>query len=74
LTVSLAANGSNLVFSGANGVPAATYYVLSSTNIALPAAQWTVTATNSFDANGNFNFTNTADPNAPQTFYRLRMP
>jgi hypothetical protein len=65
--------GNNFIFSGSNGNAGAPYYVLSSTNVALSPALWTVIATNHFDANGNFNFTNPADPNAPQTFYMLRL-
>jgi len=66
-------SGNNFIFSGANGNAGAQYYVLASTNLSLPPAQWTVIATNNFDGNGNFNFTNPADPNASQTFYLLRL-
>jgi autotransporter-associated beta strand protein len=66
-------NGNNFTFSGAGGVPGWTYYILATTNLGLPASQWPVIATNAFDANGNFNFTNNPDPNASQTFYLLRL-
>jgi hypothetical protein len=65
--------GANLLFRVANGVPGGTNYVLSSTNLALPLNQWTITATNTFDAGGGGNFTNSLDPNAPQTYYLLRL-
>jgi len=66
--------GTNLVMSGSNGVPSQTYRVLASTNIALPVANWTPIATNSFDANGNFVFTNSVKASIPKQFYRLSLP
>ena len=63
-----------LAMSGSGGPAGGTYYVLGSTNIALPVNLWTRIETNQFDANGNFNFTNAADPAATQTFYRLQLP
>jgi hypothetical protein len=73
VVINVQASGSNLVFSGTNGNAGAPYYVLASTNLALPAAQWTVIGTNNFDSNGNFNFTNPLDPNTPQLFYQLQL-
>ena len=43
-------------------LPGWPYCVLASTNLALPASQWLSVATNSFDANGNFDFTNSVAP------------
>ena len=63
-------NGSNLIFSGTNGVPDATYYVLTSTNISLPRANWGPISTNQFDANGSFAFTNGLN-GQPRQFYLL---
>ncbi|TAK98315.1 MAG: hypothetical protein EPO07_12190 [Verrucomicrobia bacterium] len=68
--VSAAVNGANLVFSGTNGVPGSIYYLLSSTNIALPLANWTRVATNVFGADGSFASTNTSG-GSPQKFFRL---
>jgi autotransporter-associated beta strand protein len=65
--------GSNFSFSGTGGVPNWNYYVLTSTNMAAPMIQWAPIATNPFDARGNFVFTNSTDPNAPQTFYMLQL-
>jgi len=62
----------NFVFGGSNGLPFGTYYVLSSSNIALPFSQWTPVATNPFDANGAFNFTNAGGTNS--LFYLLQSP
>jgi hypothetical protein len=63
-----------LVLSGSGGQPGKPYYVLSSTNLSLPAAQWTPMGTNSFDGNGLFHFTNTQDPSSAQFYYLLQMP
>jgi hypothetical protein len=67
-------NGANLIVSGSGGTPGANYYVLSSTNIALPAASWTRIATNQFDGSGNFAFTNAASPAFSQRFFRIQLP
>jgi len=64
----------NLIFSGSNGLPNGTYYVLVSTNVALPLGQWTPIATNPFDSSGNFMFTNPINPNSAQLFYLLQLP
>jgi fibronectin-binding autotransporter adhesin len=63
--------GTSLVFSGSNGLAADTYYVLTSTNVKLARASWTPIATNTFDANGNFSFTNSLTPPAPQRFFLI---
>ena len=62
-----------LALNGSQGVPLGTYYLLSATNLSLPVAAWTVIATNSFDAGGNFNCTNAINPGAAQLFYRLQL-
>jgi hypothetical protein len=62
------------VISGSGGTTNGTYYVLVSTNIALPPNQWTPVSTNQFDGSGNFIFTNAMDPNNPQMFYLLQLP
>jgi hypothetical protein len=48
--------------------------VLASTNVALPLASWTTIATNSFDASGNFSFTNGVNPALPKQFFIIRLP
>ncbi len=63
----------NLVFSGANGWPGQNYYVLTSTNLALPLNQWKPISTNPFDPVGNFNLTSPIDPGTPQLFYLLQL-
>jgi len=71
---SIHATAHGLVMSGTGGTTNGTFYVLVSTNIALPLNQWTPVATNLFDGSGNFIFTNVPDPNAPQAFYLLQIP
>jgi len=66
-------SGGSLIFNGTNGAPGWPYYVLASTNLALPLTNWTVVATQIFDAGGNFNCTNSADPNTLQSFYLLKL-
>jgi len=62
------------MFSG-NGTltnAANTYYVLASTNVALPLTNWTTVATQQFDLTGNFAFTNRGGTNGQQ-FYLLKV-
>jgi autotransporter-associated beta strand protein len=66
-------SGGNFVVSG-TGPVSENYYVLSSTNAALPVANWTHEATNAFTAGGAFSFTNVISTNAAQKFYRLQLP
>jgi hypothetical protein len=66
-------SANNLIFGGTNGVAGAGYYVLSSTNLAVPLTNWTVLSTNIFDGSGNFNITNSMSPNVPKQFYLLKL-
>jgi fibronectin-binding autotransporter adhesin len=70
---SLSVNGANIVITGTNGQAGDAYYLLQSTNMALPLSQWKVTATNVLSANGNFTFTgtNAVVPGNQQQFYLL---
>ena len=72
--VGVTLTGGNLVFSGANGAPGWPVYVLASTNLASPLSNWTRIATNSFDLNGDLSFTNSFQPDRPQSFYLLQLP
>lgn len=67
-------SGTNIVVSGTNGLANGNYFVLATTNLTLPRASWTSIATNAFDANGNFNFTNAVNAGNPQSFYLLQLP
>jgi hypothetical protein len=54
VTVQVQFSGGSLNLSGTGGTANATYYVVGSTNLTLPMAQWTVVSTNQFDGSGNF--------------------
>jgi autotransporter-associated beta strand protein len=71
---SVALSGNNLIMSGSNGPPLQTYYVLATTNVALPVASWTPIATNAFDSTGKFTFTSTVSPSVPRRFFVLQVP
>ena len=69
----LVVSGINLQFMGNNGSASQPFYLLASTNAALPPLNWLNLATYNFDANGNFNFTIPARTNAFRCF-RLQVP
>ena len=71
---SIIRSGTNLVMRGTNGPGNGTYYVLASTNIALPLTNWTRVLTNQFSGNGNFSFTNPINPALPRRFFVLEVP
>jgi len=64
--------GGSLVLSGTGGPAAGTYYVIGTTNLTLPVAQWTVLSTNSFDGSGNFNVSVPVSANKPQQFLGIK--
>ncbi len=66
--------GGNLVMTGTNGTAGGNCFVLATTNLTQPMANWSFIATNQFGAGGAVIFTNPLNPNSPQTFYRLRLP
>lgn len=66
------ANGNNIILNGTNGPAGYPFIILTSTNVALPLAQWTAVATNNFDSNGNFAFTNSASTTS-QLFFLLKL-
>ena len=65
-------SGGNLTFAGTNGTPNGTFYVLSSTNVALPLSSWTPISTNNFDANGNYNVVLPITTSLVKQFYALK--
>lgn len=67
-------SGSDLIFSANGGVPGNEGILLTSTNLKQPLANWVPIATNLFDANGHFDFTNSADSGTPQRFFILQLP
>ena len=71
-TINVGAGG--LAMSGSGGPANENYYVLESTNLALPLNLWTRIVTNQFDDAGNFSFTNALDSGTRQNFYQLQLP
>ena len=70
---SLTLNGANVVLTVTAGQAGDAYYLLSSTNLALPINQWRTVATNVPATSGSFTFTgtNAVTPGDPQQFYIL---
>jgi len=67
-------SGRNIIISGTNNIGSAgTFHLLTSTNLSLPLANWTVLTNSSFN-NGNFSITNAIDPTKPAGFYILQVP
>jgi len=68
-------DGSNFFLNGTSGGNTSTYFiVLTSPDASVPLAGWTPILTNTFDANGNFAYTNAVNPNEPQRYYLLKTP
>lgn len=65
-------SGTNLVLSGTNGYSGGGYYLLSTTNVALPVSTWTRVLTNTFDGSGNFSITNHQTTNS-QRYYLIQL-
>lgn len=64
----------NLVFTGNRGPAGGTNYLVATTNLSLPMAQWARVATNKFDQSGQVIFTNAPAPGVAQRFHRLALP
>jgi autotransporter-associated beta strand protein len=70
---SVTLSGPNLIFSGTNGSDSGNFYVLASTNVALPLSNWTSIATGSFSPMGAFSVTNAVGVN-PSRFFIIQIP
>ena len=68
---STSASGGNFIFAGTGGSDNGTYYVLMSTNLLTPIANWTPIATNTFNGVGGFSVTNSLS-GGPQRFYIIK--
>lgn len=70
---SLVFTNGNLVITGTNAQATGVYYLLSTTNVALPKNQWTAVATNVVGTANSFTFigTNVVAPGNAQQFYIL---
>jgi len=73
-TLALTPSGANLILAGGNGPAGGTNFLVATTNLALPEAQWPRVATNQFDLTGNCAITNVVDASQPQLFYRIGLP
>ncbi|HVM51102.1 MAG TPA: LamG-like jellyroll fold domain-containing protein [Candidatus Acidoferrum sp.] len=69
---SVSLSGTTLTLSGTNG-GSGNYYVLSSTNVALPLGEWSSIATNPVGPGGTFSFS-TDVGSSPRLFYRIVIP
>jgi autotransporter-associated beta strand protein len=65
-------SGGNFFLTGSGGLAGATYYVLTTTNVAQPFANWARAATNVFNGSGGFTYTNSTTD--PQRFFRIAAP
>jgi fibronectin-binding autotransporter adhesin len=70
---SISLSGTSLIINGTNGLAGEQYNILTTTNLTLPLAQWTVLPTNTFSA-GTFSLTNSVDSSVPQSYYIIRVP
>ncbi len=66
--------GNQVIINGAGGLAGATYRILTTTNVELPAVQWTPIVTNQFGASGGFSYTNVIQPNMPAQYVRVILP
>jgi hypothetical protein len=72
IITSTVVQGNQIILNGTNGTPGATYYLLSTTNAALPQVNWTRVSTNTFITN-SFSLTNIASPGLSPVFYSLQL-
>ncbi|MFM2082303.1 MAG: hypothetical protein RL380_994 [Verrucomicrobiota bacterium] len=62
--------GGNLVLHGTSGPASAAYDIITTTNLSTPKTNWSLLGSSTFQANGNFDFTNTVGTG--RKFYALR--
>jgi hypothetical protein len=74
ITIQFQKSGNNLVLSGSGGSAGASYRILTTTNVALPTAQWTPVATNPFANDGNWTNTLPIDSSIHSEFFRIVTP
>ena len=69
---SVGVSGDQFSFSGTGGTPGATYYIITSADVAAPIPAWTPVVTNVFDPAGAFSFSTNVAPGS--AFFRLQIP
>lgn len=74
ITQTITRAGNQVIINGTGGLAGATYRILATTNVGLPAAQWTPIVTNQFGVSGGFSHTNVLQPNVPAQYFRVIMP
>lgn len=74
VTILFQKSGANLIMDGSGGSANGEYRVLSSTNVALPIAQWVPVQTNNFDGSGNFSNAVPINSTNKSLFFRIAVP
>jgi hypothetical protein len=69
---SVAVNGRNFILGGTNSAVGSTYYLMSSTNLALPVANWYCEGSNAFSG-AAFSFTNPVPVGSSQKYFMLQL-
>lgn len=67
-------SGADLIFNVTGGSPGGTWSQLTTTNVALPIASWTINRSGNFDWLGNLTLTNGINPAEPQRYFRISQP
>jgi hypothetical protein len=70
----MSSSDGSLFFSGTGGGANGTYYVLTTSNVALPLSNWSRLATNQFNGSGGFDFSFAIGANQAGQFFRLHAP
>jgi hypothetical protein len=65
--------GGNLILTGTGGTANAGYVWLTTTNVALPLADWTISTTGVLDGNGAFSNALPVNAAQPARFFKLKM-
>jgi len=65
--------GGNLILTGTGGTANAAYEWLTTTNVALPLADWTISTTGVLDGNGAFSNALPVNAAQPSSFFKLKM-
>jgi len=72
-TLAISRSGTNVILTSTNGPASGTNYLVTTTDISLPMAQWTCVSTNKFDSSNSCVVTN-GTSSADQLFYRISLP
>ncbi|HUK81678.1 MAG TPA: hypothetical protein VLZ12_03505 [Verrucomicrobiae bacterium] len=67
-------SGTNLILRASNGLPDSVFSMITSTNLALPVAEWSITATGVFDGSGTSSNSISVNPAEPARFFRILQP